>query len=385
MDPKLNTITSKLREYPFLVITILVGIISIIFFIYLPFQVELFPVNQVSKVYYVDNISDAHLYIIKRFNEKYKNKIEVVPVNLPFNHFTTNDRKAILTRSLRNRSDGIDIFAVDLIWVPRFAKWGYSIADKINREMLNNVNGKALESCYQNDSLVAFPMFMDIGVLYYRKDLIEKYADSGMLESKLRNSITWEEFITLGKKYKSTKNPFYIFTGGDFEGMMCCFHELLSEEVGKSIFNKKEIELNIPPVKKALQQIVDFIHTYKFSPPDVSRFDEYRSYVYANEKDAVFLRGWIGYHKQYKRYLQDTSKIKNMKIVPLPHFKGSKTASVFGGWNLMISKFSKQKDEALKFIDFMFQKENQEILYEIGGVIPVNKQVFEDRVFMDNA
>ena len=100
---KLNKISKIVKDYPFVLITVLVSIVAVLFFIYLPFQINLFPENVVRKLYYVDNISDAHLKIIEKFNEKYKNEIEVVPVNLPFHYFTTNDRKAILTRSLRNR------------------------------------------------------------------------------------------------------------------------------------------------------------------------------------------------------------------------------------------------------------------------------------------
>lgn len=378
----MNRISKIVKDYPFLLITVLVSIISILFFIYLPFQINLFPENVVRKLYYVDNISDAHLKIIQKFNEKYKNEIEVVPVNLPFYYFTTNDRKAILTRSLRNRSDGIDIFAVDLIWIPRFAKWGYNMDKRFDETTFRNVNGMALQAGYQNDSLVAFPMFIDICVLYYRKDLIQKLSNGPEVEKKIKSSLTWDEFTTLGKNFNSYPNPYYVFTGGDFEGMICCFHEMLSNDQSDEIFNHKPIDLNVPPAKRALQQLVDFIHKYRYSPYEVTRFDEFSSYLYANDNNAVFLRGWVGYHKQYKGFLRDTSNVSKMGIAPMPHFAGSNTSSVFGGWSLMISKFSNRKEEAIKFINFMFQKENQEILYEYGGFLPINSEVYNDSSFL---
>ncbi len=377
MSKKLN-----IKESPIWFITILISVISIILFIYLPFQVNLFSESVVKKLYYVDNISDAHLKIISKFNEKYKDQIEIVPVNLPFYYFTTNDRKEILTRSLRSRSDGIDIFAVDLIWISRFAKWGYVMDNRFNEKTMNEVNGMALDACYHSKSLVAFPMFLDVGVLYYRKDLIQALPDGIAIEQKIQNSLTWDEFISLGKRFKSTKKPFYIFTGSDFEGMLCCFHELLSNEESKNIFSNNNTNFNTEPAKKGLQLLVDLIHLYNFSPYDVTRFDEYNSYIYANNNDAVFLRGWVGYHKQYKGFLKDTSNISNMEIAPLPHFKGNTTSGVFGGWSLMISKFSNRKEEALKFIKFMFEKENQEILYEEGGYLPINTKVYKDTSFI---
>ena len=378
----MNKILKVIKGYPFLLITILVSIISIFFFFYLQFQINLFPENTVKKLYYIDNISKAHLKIIRKFNQKYKNEIEIIPVNLPFYHFTTNDRKEILTRSLRSRSDGIDIFAVDLIWIPRFAKWGYSMENYFDEKVLSGVNEKALQVCYHEGNLVAFPLFLDVGVLYYRKDLIRSLPDSKVIENKIQNSLTWNEFINLGKNFHSMKNPYYIFTGGNFEGMLCCYHEMLSNDESSNIFYENSVDLNTKASRRALQQLVDFIYTYKFSPYEVTRFDEYNSYLYANEHNAVFLRGWVGFHKQYKSFLKDTSNIKNMEIAPLPHFAGNKTSSVFGGWSLMISKFSSRKEEALKFINFMFQKENQEILYDIGGYLPINMEVYNDSAYI---
>lgn len=378
----MKTITKSFKESPIWLITLLISIISIIFFIYLPFQINLFPENVLKKVYYVDNISEAHLKIINKFNEEYRNKIEVVPVDLPFYYFTTNDRKAVLTRSLRNRSDGIDIFAVDLIWIKRFAKWGYPIDSRIKQSMLRDVNPMALRACYQNDSLVAFPLFLDIGVLYYRKDLINKLPDGSKIEKMIQRSLTWNEFADLGMQFKNSSNPYYVFTGGDFEGLMCCFQEMLSQDESREIFYNNPIELNRPASRRALQKLVDFIYKYKFTPKEAIHFDDPDCYSYANEHDAVFFRGWTGYHKQYKWSLEDTSKIEKMGIAPLPHIDGHNSSGVFGGWSLMISKFSTRKEEALKFIDYMFRKENQKILYEEGGYIPINDEVYSDSLYI---
>ncbi|MCX7798296.1 MAG: extracellular solute-binding protein [Melioribacter sp.] len=374
--------TKKIKESSIWLISIFISVVTIFFFIYLPFQINLFPKGAVKKIYYVDNISPAHLKIIEKFNKKYKGEIEVVPVNLPFYHFTTNDRKAILTRSLRNRSDGIDIFAVDLIWIPRFAKWGFAMDDYFDKNELSKINKMALEACYQNDSLVASPLFLDIGVLYYRKDLINKLPDGKKIEKKIQNSLTWDEFISLGKRFSNYPNPFYVFQGGEFEGMLCNYHEMLTSEEIKKIFYSNTIDLTLPASKRALQQMVDFIYKYNFTPSDVTRLDEFLSYLYANEHNAIFLRGWIGFHKQYKHFLKDTSNIINFAIAPLPHNRGSSSSGVFGGWCLMISKYSNSKEEAIKFIKFMLEKENQKILYEEGGVIPINEEIYRDTLYL---
>ena len=52
--------------------------------------------------------------------------------------------------------------------------------------------------------------------------------------------------------------------------------------------------MNVPEAKKSLQHLVDLIHTYKFSPYEVTRFDELNSYLYANEKPGFGIRQALG-------------------------------------------------------------------------------------------
>ena len=90
--------------------------------------------KSVTEIYFATNISNAHLKIIHEFNEINKGQIKVIPVDLPFKTFNTNERKELLTRSLRNKSDRMDIFEVDLIWVKRFAKWCMPLTDYFSQE-----------------------------------------------------------------------------------------------------------------------------------------------------------------------------------------------------------------------------------------------------------
>ena len=49
----------------------------------------------------------------------------------------------------------------------------------------------------------------------------------------------------------------------------------------------------------------------------------------------------------------------------------------------MISKNSTKRDACLKFLKFAFRKDIQQILYALGGYIPVNKEVYDDYDYMD--
>jgi len=361
--------------------TIIVGLVGLkLFGLRLPLLSNL-DESKIVKVHYVDNISPAHQRAIDLFNSLNRGRIEVVPVNLPFEKFTTNERKELLARSLRSKSDRIDIFAVDQIWVPRFVKWGEPLERYITENERQTFLNYALETCTYDGVLVALPLYIDIGMMYYRRDLLRSLPNAAALEEKLRNSITWEEFIQLHSLLQQGNRPFYLFQASSYEGLTCNLFELLAAQ-DNAFFSKHKVDLNSSAARSALQFMVDLVNKHHLSPKSVTEFDEQRSYTAMLEEDGFFLRGWPGFIEQRRMIYPDTSKLNNIGLAALPHFDGKRPVSVFGGWNLMISKYSLHKSAALEFIRFLQTEEIQELLYEVGEFLPVNNNVYGNPMYI---
>jgi len=332
------------------------------------------------KVYFADNISPAHQETIRRFNELHKGSIEVIPVNLPFDKFTTNERKELLARSLRNKSNQIDVFSVDLIWVPRFSKWSEPLDKYVGAEMRANILDCALESCSFESTLVALPLYLDIGMMYYRRDLLQQLPDWQSVEERLKQSMTWDEFVALHGRLGGDR-PFYAFQAKDFEGLVCNYFELLAGQVNVP-FTKNVVHLDTPEAHTALQMMVDFVHRSGISPKAVAEFDENRSYDYMLKHEGLFWRGWPNFLENYSTFYPDKAKLQQIGRAALPHFKGKASRSVFGGWNLMVSKYSTNKPQAIEFVKFLQQVETQKLMFTMGGFLPANKSLYQDSVYM---
>lgn len=369
------------KIYYIIASAVLVTVFLIFTFVLNPSEFNSGNKSKVKTIYFVDHISSAHQKVIDLFNEKYKGSIKVETIHLSFDKFSTNERKELLARYLRSKNNRIDIFAVDQIWVPRFVKWGVPLNSLINTEEIQNIVPNAIKTCYYNDSLYAVPLYIDIALMFYRDDLLKKLPDYSQIVDELNKSITWEKFIKVHDQIKSWKNPFYIFQADDYEGLICQFTELMANQNNPIVDTNNKVLVNSAAGKKSLQLLVDLINKYNMSPKEVAYLKENESFRYFAKNNGIFLRGWPSMYDDENEFLSDESR-SNIKMAPLPHFANTKPSYVYGGWNLMISKFSQQIPEVIKFAKFLLSPESQKIMYEFGGYLPINKEVYKDKEFI---
>ncbi|KAF0150908.1 MAG: extracellular solute-binding protein family 1 [Ignavibacteria bacterium] len=336
-----------------------------------------------TKIYFADNISPTHQLLIDMFNEKHKGRIEVVPINLPFEKFSTNERKELLIRYLRSKSDRIDIFSVDHIWVPRFAKWTEPLNRYITQPQRERILELVLQTCYYKGDLVALPSYFDLGMLYVNTDFLKTQPAYESIKKELDNFITWERFIEISKKMNLRGKPYYLFPADDYEGLMCSFVELLEQQNSK-MFDGDTVKITTPQAEKALQLLVDLVNKHNLAPKSVLDSRESECYhTYINE-NGVFLRGWSGLDDWYRINIAPVDVLTKYSAVPLPYFKDGKPASIIGGWNMMLSKYSSNKSEAVEFIRFMISDEAQQIMFDKGGYLPVNKNFYSNTKLNDS-
>jgi len=374
LKPNIKTFYLSIAAITFLVVTVFV-----VMFLFGDF----FKVNNegVKKIYYVDNISLSHKLVIDRFNALNKGRIEVVPIDLPFEKFSTNERKELLIRYLRSKSDRVDLFSVDQIWVPRFAKWTEPLSKYFPKSQRQQIVDQAMRTCYYENELVALPLYFDIGILYYNNSILKKLPDYSSIKNELDNFITWDRFISIGQKLKQRGSQVYVFPADDYEGLMCSFVEML-ESQNEKLFVNDTVRLNTKAAENALQLLVDLVNTYKLSPKEITDFRETESYFHFVNNQDVFLRGWPGFYEWYRKNVKNQDVSTIYEKAPMPHFQGGKPASIIGGWNLMMSKYSTKKSEVIEFVKYLLSYEEQRIFYEVGGYLPIQKSFYSDSAFV---
>ena len=334
------------------------------------------PAPGVTEIYFADRVTDAHRILIERYNRLNAGRIRVIPVDFPNLDFSTNERKEILARSLRGAEDGIDLIGVDIVWVKRFARWCEPLGKYFTDEELKRIVPDALYSCHGDSELVAVPLDMVQTTLYYREDLLKSLPGGDEAIRELRSGMAWPDFLKLRLKF-GYSGPFYVFPAADYEGFICNYIENLLS-LKPDYFSTVGFNFDTPEGRRALQQMVDLLHKDASSPPVVTSFTEAPSYEYFIRNNGLFLRGWTTYDMDFNDQPYDREKQAHMRKAPMPYLPGGSPASLFGGWNLMMPQFSKNKDAVVDFVKFLLRDDSQEVFYSESRYFPVVTSFYED-------
>lgn len=294
----------------------------------------------------------------------------------------TDQRRQGLIIALNARQSNPDVFLMDVAWLGLFiaSDWLEPLGREIDRtpffsRILNLVD-------IQQGRLFALPVYVDGGMLYYRRDLLRRFGYAGP-------PATWRELLSMGRKIQNAmrgKNPrFYgfVWQGAQYEGLICNFMEF-SGSAGGFIFQDGRISIDQSENLQALQFMHDLIWKHKISPPNTyteMREEEVRTYFQAG--NALFERNWPYAWALHQR---NGSPVRGkIGIAPLPAPGAGERVSALGGWHIGLSRFSDRKIQGLRFIQFVTAYETQKRLMLGLGWNPARRDLYADPDILDQA
>ncbi|CAD7771175.1 MAG: putative ABC transporter-binding protein [Candidatus Methanoperedenaceae archaeon GB50] len=308
----------------------------------------------------VGGSANALLYwerVTKEFETKKGIKIELI--RLPAD---TEQRRQRIVIPLQAKASDPDVFLMDVIWVGMIAgaRWLEPLNHYINRDNfdINKFFKRVIEDVDTfKHKIIALPVYVDGGLLYYRKDLLTKY---GYHEPPS----TWETLVNMAKqiqkKERIQNKAFwgFVWQGAMYEGLICTFLEFCASGNGGISFDPLgKIKVNTMENQKALKFMVKLIHQEGISPPNTfTELKEEEVRLIFQQGNALFERNWP---YAWKLHQEDPFLKGKVGITQLPHFEGGKTASTLGGWHIGISKFSDVKEMAWEFVKFVTSFEQQ--------------------------
>ena len=312
-----------------------------------------------------NDTSGTYPAIVDAYNKSNKDNVHVTWHNGPSG---TGDILTIYDNTLRARSGSIDVMSIDVVYPAEFASNGWTVPLDSRWPASDRANylPGPIKSCTYNGQVVAAPMRTDLGVLYYRTDIVSTAPT------------TFDQLVAAAKSNASKAKYGFVWQGSQYEGLVCDFSEVLHGYGGDVLdpTNSKKVIVNSPEGVAALTEMVSWVGT--ISPVSITTFTEEPCRQAFQNGDAIFMRNW-----PYAYSLgNDPTKSKiagKFDIHALP-FGGSGTVghSTVGGWNMAINAFSKNPDAAWSFIKYVLSPEAQKVLAIKGSFTPALQSVYND-------
>jgi trehalose/maltose transport system substrate-binding protein len=255
------------------------------------------------------------------------------------------------------KSGDVDVFMIDVIWQGIAGPHAVDLKKYFTDDDIKAFFPRIIENNTVKGKLVSIPWFTDAGLLYYRTDLLQKYGYTAPPK-------TWEELAEMAKKIqdgerKGGKADFqgFVFQGKASESVTCNALEWVYSYGGGTIVEPdKKVTINNPKAIKALETARSWVGT--IAPVGVTTYGEEDARNVWQAGNAAFMRNW-----PYAYALgQDPKSVISGKfdITILP--KGGddgKNAACLGGWQLMVSAYSKVPDAAADLVKFLVSSDEQ--------------------------
>src|SRR3984885_10921110 len=281
-------------------------------------------------------VSDARQQELQQFTRETGIRVSLLP-----SPDSARQRLAMWKELLGTGAAGPDFYGIDVIWPGILNEYFIDLKPYFANEI--SLQFPEITVSYTVDKkLVAMPYRADVGLLFYRTDLLRQY---GYREPPG----TWDELemmaarIQAGERAKSKKVFWgFVWQGGATEALTCNALEWQASQGGGQIIeNDKTISVNNPNAIRAWQRAARWVGS--ISPPGVS------GYVEADALNvwvagAAFMRNWP---TAFVDSQAARSPIRNsFDITVLPAGKEGRMGTL-GGAGLAVSRLSAHPREAV--------------------------------------
>lgn len=193
----------------------------------------------------------------------------------------TNDSAQMhdqLLTSLSSGSSDYDVLSLDVVWAGEFAGAGYLEPIDVRMQEAGlkkeDFNAGSMASGNYKGKQYTLPFFPDVGLLYYRKDIVSQ-EDAKKLES---GDYTYQELLAMAEKYKGQGGTKYgfVYQSKQYEGLTV---------------NVTEFTNSFKDIKGGLETMYQFTKS-EATPDDILTYMEGETHTVFEQGQSVFARNW---------------------------------------------------------------------------------------------
>lgn len=296
-------------------------------------------------------------------------QVELVPVPN-----SASERLALFQQMLAAHATDIDVFQLDVVWSGILAEHLVDLRPYAGAALTEHLP-PILNAAQAHGRLVALPWYADVGVLYYRSDLLEKY--------RAPVPRTWSELAQTAKRIQAAERALgntklwgFVFQGRAYEGLTCNALEWIASRGGGSIVTADgQVIADSAAARAALSEAAAWVSD--IAPPGVLNYAEEEARALFQGGQAVFMRNWP--YAWALANAPDSPVQGRVGIAALPAGDDQHPAvGTLGGGQLSVSRYSTRAAAAASLVVFLTSAQEQKRRALSGGYNPTIARLYRD-------
>src|SRR5215203_1616979 len=306
--------------------------------------------------------------LIQKFNDSHPNG-KMTLHELPDE---ADQQRQQMVQNTQIKNPKMAVLNVDVVWTAEFAANQYIEALPPDQFPTEGFLKPTVDSATYFNKLYAYPHRSNGGLLFYRKDLLEKYS--------LQVPTTFDEMKTACDKITAGENnsklSCYAGQFNKYEGLTVNFDEAVHGAGGVIVGEDGKPNVATPEATAGLQTLTDWFKD-GYIPKGAITWQEEQGRQAFQNGTLIFHRNW-GYVYNLAAKTDGSSKVVGkFDAAPLPGITQPGVSSL-GGGNLGIAKNAENKGTAVDFLKFMSSPEIQKSNAMATSSAPTLQELYTD-------
>ena len=288
--------------------------------------------------------------------------------------WNSDDQHQFFVINLEGRGAAFDVMMLDVVWVAEFARagWLLDLSPWVGKEELAPHFPSTLEPATWNGGVWALPWLMNVGVLYYRADLLARHG--------FEPPRTWEELVGQTERIRAAAGDprldGVVWQGRQYEGLTVNALEAIWAN-GARVLGADGAPLPDPDRTASALAFMRALITSGTSPSWVTAADEELSRRHFGDGRAIFLRNWPYAMDLFR---QPGSLVRGkVGMAPLPgRADVGPGVGSSGGAHLGVDRRTRHPELAAALVRFLAGAAAQKTMSERGALNPTRMALYHD-------
>jgi multiple sugar transport system substrate-binding protein len=304
--------------------------------------------------------------VVRRQLDRFAERHPGVKVELRVTPDAADQRHQLYVQWLNARVPDPDVLQLDVIWTAEFAAAGWIRPLDASELDVDAFVPAAVAAARWRENVYAAPWFVDLGLLYWRTDLLDAAPQS---LSELRDA---------ARRVKAANGIRFglVWQGARYEGLITVFLEHLGAFGGGILDDQGRVVVDQPAAIRALTFMCDAIGGDGYVPSSVLTWQEEQVRFAFQNGDAAFMRNW----PYAWALLQDAARSRvasRFEVAPFPAEGGRPTVAL-GGAQLAVNAWSANPSLATALVRFLTDPEQMLERARLAAQLPARRALYDN-------